>query len=608
MAVNHCYPALHTNFVVAGQGFNEEILKQAVEAGAKVARISIPSGGTAASFALACHNKGIKWCWLTAGKPPPATLADIISKYAAMGANEKGAILCIEYGNENWNEESGAGTAMTGHEYGTKFLEVCEEQRGEAFTVPLLMQVRFQPAPANHKKWMESLVGGEYKGKTKKEALKTALIGNGSESAPQNWLASHPYVTKMTTKQKEPTNLSSTSDAEGSYGSQRWMKEQYFILKEVGVLSPICLTEYGANAASEGANHVGSWGAVAEHVEAMFWRNPANHEEAGFLKKVKEGKVPSEDLPAASGYKPAVVFGAWYDMYGTTGTEQYGIIAFKEPNPPGAKNEEANFYKRWKESAEALTAAGGEEEAAKLSVSIAATSTVTAKTKTGVTQLIGNSGASFTVAELERNGREAAFQFTAEKSGNVAELQFRTSGIANTGVENVFLGIAEENAGKPGTVLSQGHFVGLPAINTWVKVTLESSVPVTQGAKYWLILLSTGEASEGKNHIHFNFAVASGGSLSYESTKTTFTKIETTSEWGAEKHQGPLGFYGIGGESTKLPLAVTIGAVSTVTASSQSRMQRVTIAATSTVQAFVSFRQPRGTFAQRLIERLEPWL
>ncbi len=85
--------------------------------------------------------------------------------------------------------------------------------------------------------------------------------------------------------------------------------------------------------------------------------------------------------------------------------------------------------------------------------------------------LVGDATATYTVSDQTTAGREEAFQFTAQSSGTVEELQFRTNATANTGVTGVVLAVFAENAGKPGEVLGSGTASGTPAVSSWIKVT-----------------------------------------------------------------------------------------------------------------------------------------
>jgi hypothetical protein len=153
--------------------------------------------------------------------------------------------------------------------------------------------------------------------------------------------------------------------------------------------------------------------------------------------------------------------------------------------------------------------------------------------------ILGNSETTFTSEHATTAGTPRAFQFTAQKSASVEEIQFRTNGNANTGVTSVKLGIFKEGSAAPGVFLGEGTFTGTPTINEWIKIS-GLSISIISGNVYWLAVLSIGGALHYSNH-------GAGGSTIWEGGPGSQSKLETsTSGWSASSAEGPLGFYALG--------------------------------------------------------------
>ncbi|MCW3068869.1 MAG: lysyl oxidase-like protein [Solirubrobacterales bacterium] len=170
--------------------------------------------------------------------------------------------------------------------------------------------------------------------------------------------------------------------------------------------------------------------------------------------------------------------------------------------------------------------------------------------------LAGDATTTYPVSDQTTAGREEAFQFTAKSTGTVEELQFRTNGVANTGVTGVKLGIFADSAGKPGEVLGQATASGTPATGSWIKAT-GLSIAVASGTKYWLVALPLGT---GK--LHFNAAVGSGGAGNVESTAGGLSALTPEASWETY-NQGPVGFQALGritGAATRLATSASMRA------------------------------------------------
>jgi hypothetical protein len=197
---------------------------------------------------------------------------------------------------------------------------------------------------------------------------------------------------------------------------------------------------------------------------------------------------------------------------------------------------------------------------------------------TGKGLLAGDGTSSYAVGDQTTAGREEAFQFTAKASGTIEELQFRTNGTANTGVTGLVLGILAENAGKPGEVLASGAASGEPAINSWIKVS-GLSRSLVGGTKYWLVALPLGPSTA---RLHYNAAVASGGTGNVESTAGGLTAMSAQSSWETY-NQGPVGFQAIGSSGVAEASVTIEGAPASMTAGSSVQLTAHVVNDSSTV-------------------------
>lgn len=156
----------------------------------------------------------------------------------------------------------------------------------------------------------------------------------------------------------------------------------------------------------------------------------------------------------------------------------------------------------------------------------------------GLVKLMGSEVEQATAVEAKAK-REIAQQVTATATGTLEEIVFMLT--SEPAATEFWLGIAEDNAGAPGTILGSISSKTKPKAKTLYGLKLGTGVAVTNGTKYWLVGLSIGGAIklEGKTGGEANVRL---------STKETFAKIETTSEWAAATEKGPILFYGLGTE------------------------------------------------------------
>jgi hypothetical protein len=170
-----------------------------------------------------------------------------------------------------------------------------------------------------------------------------------------------------------------------------------------------------------------------------------------------------------------------------------------------------------------------------------AIATVSIQVTGGKILLAGDGTSAYGVPDQAQVGHEEAFQFTAQSTGTVEELEFRTDVTANTGVTGVVVGIFADHAGQPGEVLGAGTASGEPATNSWISAT-GLSTAVASGTKYWLVVLPLGEANK---ELHFDAAVAANGTGNVESIEGGLTEAMAESSW-KPFDQGPVGFEALG--------------------------------------------------------------
>ncbi len=521
--------------------------KKAQEVGAQIIRGSTEHY-TMKEYAERCVSRSLKLTWIslhgegfTAGN-----LKKTIEEYETLTAPQQAVFALVECCNEPYENPSGS-QFVNGKAYGEHFIKVSEEWLAKGMTVPLGMVTRVSQSTgtgSEQARWMTEL--GECK-RTGTKSLESALIGNGTKGTPQHRLISHPYGGHPLTKLKFRNSLSTTSAEESSKdangignGAMRWLHEQAIVKGWTGLKVPTAITEFGQSS-KPGGSISGSEKSKNEFVREIFevahkaWKNEL-------------------ESYAPEGYgEPLLYMCCWFQLQ--ENSEGFGVYSEAAGNP------EEPYFKTFKEAMASFTSG----EMPQIKGLWASTSTFAANFNAGSSgKLIGSEG-TYTVLEEERNGRMAAFQFTAEATGTLEELRFHTAAKANTGTEKLFLGVAAENAGKPGAILTQGKIEQIPLASNATFIVIPESHPlISSGTKYWLILLATGELNK---HIFFNFAVASGGTPSFESTKVTYAKIEETAEWGAEKKQGPVFFAGLGPEKPSLSFSLKSAATTTFSAS-----------------------------------------
>jgi len=154
--------------------------------------------------------------------------------------------------------------------------------------------------------------------------------------------------------------------------------------------------------------------------------------------------------------------------------------------------------------------------------------------------LAGDASSGYSDTDQTPAGHEEAFKFTAQSSGAVEELQFRTDSQPSPGITGLSLGLFADDAGKPGAVLALGAAPGRPPTETWIRAAVPRA-DVLAGTPYWLVVLPLGEGQ-----LHFNAAQEkNAGTPNLESVAGELTQATAELEWNTE-NRGPVGFEALG--------------------------------------------------------------
>ncbi len=160
----------------------------------------------------------------------------------------------------------------------------------------------------------------------------------------------------------------------------------------------------------------------------------------------------------------------------------------------------------------------------------------------GSTLLVGDPTSNYSVLDETPQGHEEAFQFIAQTTGTVEELEFRTGATSSTGVERVALAVFADNEGSPGAMLGSAAFSGNPPPSAWIKAS-GLSTPVVANTKYWLVVLPVGRPGA---QFYFNAAFnRNSGMPNVESKEGALTAAMPEAAW-EPYNQGPVGFEAFG--------------------------------------------------------------
>ena len=145
-------------------------------------------------------------------------------------------------------------------------------------------------------------------------------------------------------------------------------------------------------------------------------------------------------------------------------------------------------------------------------------------------------GDTTTETQIDSNpsGSAEAFQTTAVASGTLGALGIFVD--ANSTGKTVIIGVYSDNAGHPGTLLSQvsSSTLTLGAFNTLIP----PAASIVSGTRYWIAILGTGAGT-------VMFRDRSGGTCSSEvSAQTNLTSLPATWSSGAHFTDCPVSAYG----------------------------------------------------------------
>jgi hypothetical protein len=132
-------------------------------------------------------------------------------------------------------------------------------------------------------------------------------------------------------------------------------------------------------------------------------------------------------------------------------------------------------------------------------------------------------------------GAAEAFTFTASTSGSTKQLSLYVD--STSVAKTVIVGLYGDNAGHPGTLLTQGTLTA-PAAGAWGWVSIPAAT-VTAGAKYWLAVLSPS----GAGTVKFRNRCCGGGTGAEISSSSTLGSLPSIWSSGPVYSDGPLSGY-----------------------------------------------------------------
>lgn len=333
-------------------------LERAKTAGAQGVRIEEHTSNKASLKEATewCVELGLKLSWIVNLLEPKekneTSKKTLLEQIAELTTPQKAVIALLEHGNEEFPGGAAAEYKITGKTMVGWFCTIAAELITAGVTIPFGLQAVVSPNAAQDE-WMEEVVNG-----VTVATLKAALIGTGTEAAPNNRLVFHAYGAKMTLAELRPndifTNTSSFEHEAGEadpvpsggnkWGNQRWIKVQQFVKEKTTLTVPVAITEHGVRTEHETGEEaywvVPSMAVLSQYMEAFFT----------FCAKVGKGEVSSATLP--TGLTPVLALACWYDMYRSGKEESYGIMS-----SAGVPNEESGVYAKFKAGVEALAAA-----------------------------------------------------------------------------------------------------------------------------------------------------------------------------------------------------------------------------------------------------------
>ncbi len=149
-------------------------------------------------------------------------------------------------------------------------------------------------------------------------------------------------------------------------------------------------------------------------------------------------------------------------------------------------------------------------------------------------------------------GSAEAFSTTAAASGTVGSLTVYLD--ATSQATKVVAGLYTENAGHPGTLLTQGSTTS-PAAGGWNQITVPAAA-VTAGSKYWISVL--GPTGTGV----IRFRDTSGGTRSENSSQSNLASLPATWSSGPAWGNSPISAYASSATATGPVLSVSPASLS----------------------------------------------
>lgn len=130
-------------------------------------------------------------------------------------------------------------------------------------------------------------------------------------------------------------------------------------------------------------------------------------------------------------------------------------------------------------------------------------------------------------------GLAEAFEATATATGTVGSLSVYVD--PSSTATTLVAGLYSDDAGQPGTLLSQGS-ISPPAPGTWNTVVLPAT-SVTSGTAYWIGVLSPSGSGT------FAFRDTSGGAVSENSSQSSLAALPSTWSAGPKWNDSPISAY-----------------------------------------------------------------
>jgi hypothetical protein len=141
-------------------------------------------------------------------------------------------------------------------------------------------------------------------------------------------------------------------------------------------------------------------------------------------------------------------------------------------------------------------------------------------------------------ADSNGAGSAEAFRITATTAGSLTTLKVYVD--APSAATRLVAGLYTNNAGHPGTLLTQGS-LDAPNTSAWNTVTVPATA-ITAGGVYWIALLSP----QGGGVLGFRDRCCGGADPSETSQQSNLTTLPATWTTGKTFLDGPVSSVGLG--------------------------------------------------------------